>query len=146
MFEVIIIDLGTYYGRVTMKLLEVSDVFLLVTEPALSCCTTPPLPGYASQRNQALAEKILVVINRIHDRAPYSIADMEQAIGRPSTGAAQRLPERRHGQGDRPAVVVGAPKSRLAGAIASWPNRSLPLPGSGTRKRGRFGLRLFKRG
>lgn len=148
MFEVIVIDLGTYYGRVTMKLLELSDVFLLVTEPALSCLhNAASFTGYASQRNQALAEKILVVINRIHDRAPYSVADMEQAIGRPfywrlpndyqTAGTAKEI-----GQ----PVILGAPKSRLAGAIRELAESLMPLPGSGTRKRGRFGLRLFKRG
>ncbi len=147
MFEVIVIDLGTYYGRVTMKFLELADVFLLVTEPALSCLhNAASFTGYASQRSPGLAEKILVILNRVHDRAPYSIADMEKAIGRPfywrlpndyqTAGTAKEI-----GQ----PVVLGAPKSRLATAIRELAQSLLPQPGSGKRKRGLFGLRLFNR-
>ncbi len=83
MFDFVVIDAGQSTDDTSLKVLETSDLLMLVTILSLPClANTNKLVRSLSDLGYVPKEKIRVLLNRFHKRSEISIADAEAGIGK----------------------------------------------------------------
>lgn len=83
MFDFVVIDAGQSTDDTSLKVLETSDLLMLVTILSLPClANTNKLVRSLSDLGYVPKERIRVVLNRFHKRSEISIADAEAGIGK----------------------------------------------------------------
>ncbi len=141
LFDTIVIDLGMYLDEITLKVMDISDVILLVGVQNLPClANVRRFMDNIRSAEGGLTEKLKVVVNRHLPDSDLSVEDMEKALG---IKVLRRVPNDYKttlsaiNQGKT--LLEIAPKAEVTRAIGELARTLVPA-GEGKKSRGLFGI------
>jgi len=145
LFELVVVDMGIYLDEVTLKVMELSEATLLVTEQSLTCLTSlKRMVEHVSASQSEQAKKLRAVVNRARPDGDISSRDMEEIAG---LKAFHELPLEyetaveaiNNGQ----TILTMAPKSALAKSLRALAAKFQPEGKGQAKKHGLLGLDSF---
>lgn len=142
LFELVVVDMGIYLDEVTLKVMELSETTLLVTEQSLTSLTSlKRMVEHVRASQSEHAAKLRAVVNRARPGGDISARDLEEIAG---IKAFHELPLEyetavqaiNNGQ----TILAMAPKSALAKSLRALAVKFLPKGKGSSKKHGLLGL------